>query len=619
MEVWGWAELANVMNRACDASTWGQGEDDPEKSVVETWIVQKDDAWVLKLYALLGEAWDSHGERALVDDLCIIRVASNGENLHVKSSEAFFRQQEDTRALPSDVAFVKPSVYASGRSESKKNFAKSFLEHVGVRVYDATADIERVLKQYSAGKTFPLKTHLKHIRQFVHHWMESPHDIEIFDDVAFLMGRESNGEERYFKVTELFLDAPYDEMGLRALFSDNELPVEKFKKSLSDAYGAIKKIREFVVALGVMRQLEICKHKATEMQGAFFRKTGRQTDSTVDEDYFLNGLHWQLRSSDGFIGLFNLKSSKSLALSNAIWRAMCSAGREVLIARYIPNAQRKHQQKSKDSFLVDHLARSTWVPDKDGNFLLPSEVTQEILHPAFKFDDANGWLTAIKFGDTARQKSAEYQDRNQDAENIGFVSLEQAEGYAELAREGITPADIRSVLRIAQRKRPEQPNEAVLNPDRRRKNVLADTADAPTKESVLRERSIHIGVSAVSAQAKAYLRAKYKNHAMQLVCQCCGNEMPFMLPGGEHYFEAVQCIAEKEKRHFKNRLALCPTCAAMYQHARETDDAQLSRRIIEVNAEDQEFAEVPVRLAGREILLRFVATHLFDLKTILSR
>ena len=51
----------------------------------------------------------------------------------------------------------------------------------------------------------------------------------------------------------------------------------------------------------------------------------------------------------------------------------------------------------------------------------------------------------------------------------------------------------------------------------------------------------------------------------------------------------------------------------------DTDEAELRRRIIELDAEDQAPAvEIPVRLAGREYTLRFVGTHWFDLKTILS-
>lgn len=93
--------------------------------------------------------------------------------------------------------------------------------------------------------------------------------------------------------------------------------------------------------------------------------------------------------------------------------------------------------------------------------------------------------------------------------------------------------------------------------------------------------------------------------------------MPFKV-NGDYYFEAVQCIRGHDHHYFENRLALCPTCAAMYQHAKETDDSEIHRLIVGHEADDQAPAvAIPVRLAGRDLALRFVGTHWFDLKTVL--
>jgi hypothetical protein len=106
----------------------------------------------------------------------------------------------------------------------------------------------------------------------------------------------------------------------------------------------------------------------------------------------------------------------------------------------------------------------------------------------------------------------------------------------------------------------------------------------------------------------------------QLICQCCHKEMPFRLRSGEHYFEAVQCISDTETHHRENRLALCPTCAAMYQYARETNDAEIRSRIVNHPAADQTpSVEIPVHLAGQEHTLHFVGTHWFDLKNLFRK
>lgn len=171
---------------------------------------------------------------------------------------------------------------------------------------------------------------------------------------------------------------------------------------------------------------------------------------------------------------------------------------------------------------------------------------------------------------------------------------------------------------VARRKPPEQPNESVKKEkwEGRREKVLEKSADAPDKESVQRERTIQIGLSDVKAQAKVYLRPKYKNDNHELICQCCREEMPFKL-NEYHYFEAVQCVKAQEKRYYQNYLAFCPTCAAMYKHACETDDAEILRLIVEHDApDDAPSVEIPVVLAGKQHSLRFVGTHWFDLKTV---
>ena len=57
----------------------------------------------------------------------------------------------------------------------------------------------------------------------------------------------------------------------------------------------------------------------------------------------------------------------------------------------------------------------------------------------------------------------------------------------------------------------------------------------------------------------------------------------------------------------------------MYQNARETEDTEIRRLIVEHAAPDNSpSVEIPVTLAGKQFNLRFVGTHRFDLKTVLE-
>jgi hypothetical protein len=57
----------------------------------------------------------------------------------------------------------------------------------------------------------------------------------------------------------------------------------------------------------------------------------------------------------------------------------------------------------------------------------------------------------------------------------------------------------------------------------------------------------------------------------------------------------------------------------MYKYARETDDAEIYRKLIETSSIDNPtFVGISVNLAGESYCLYFVGTHSFDLKTILQ-
>lgn len=237
---------------------------------------------------------------------------------------------------------------------------------------------------------------------------------------------------------------------------------------------------------------------------------------------------------------------------------MIRSDEEVAKARFRPN--RQYETRESDSQLICHLKENAWIPDCDGNFLPPQEMSRTRLRSDFPYDNQNGLLDAIGFEDSIQRKSEEYQRKDLAAREAGLDS-------------GAIVALIKQYSL-----RPEQPEDEVRNPVRRRTGVLEHRENAPAREAVRREQSIQPNVPSVIAEAKAYLRAKYTNANRQMVCQACQCEMPFKLGTGEYYFEAVQVFKDLSKHFFENRLALCPTCSAMYQHARSINDEELKQK-----------------------------------------
>jgi hypothetical protein len=365
-----------------------------------------------------------------------------------------------------------------------------------------------------------------------------------------------------------------------------------------------------------MTQLEIRQYNATKLQKDVFSKCGRKSPTTIDDDYYLNAIDgsWRYVGSSFYIGDLSLRS-KNFAISNAIWKTVCKAKKMQIYAHYFPNQNNQSSEKYSSSLFIKQLKDSAWVPDLHGNFLKPSDLTIATLHPDFIYNNDNNWLTAVEFGTS--QKDRNELDLKNDfiAISEGFDSHSIKIKCAEAVKAGFDPDKY-----FKKPQSIEFPEKPVPNPERRKKNVLELGGNAPSSESVTRERAIKPHKKVVTDQAKAYLRLSYTNAEDQLPCQCCCQEMPFRLGADNiHYFEAVQCISGLETHYKENALALCPTCAAMYKYACTTTDDEIEESILEYdNSDEYGLIIIPIILAGEEHSLHFVEAHWFDLKTILE-
>ena len=112
--------------------------------------------------------------------------------------------------------------------------------------------------------------------------------------------------------------------------------------------------------------------------------------------------------------------------------ALIGASSYVAEARYRPN--KTYMMNTADSQLIDYLKKNAWIPDKSGEFRTPQEMTRENLRRDFIFDNQNGLLDAIGFGENARKHTEEYNKKNKEAKSIGFHSIDEAQKMVELGR-----------------------------------------------------------------------------------------------------------------------------------------------------------------------------------------
>ncbi len=573
---------------------------EPDAEFID-WLSGKSVEWHQELYALLYSDYlkNDDGFAYEFESLQIVRLSNNDYGLGPKS---FFPSDgvEQDDVLPR----VDVRTYTAGKKKGQQESAKKFLEEIGVREVGEAEQVEAILKQrYTEVDLKPLK---KDMKRFIALLEKEPDKASIFTSYFIFERQDGN----WCQPSQIFLDQPFMDTGLSAYFNALGEGAKRFALAASyQDYGiSIKRLVKFAEAVGAQTRLELTETTCySNPQWSYLRSVGGEREtSPFNRDYVIAGID-------------KLLAQPTLAISKLIWQTMCllPAHPDFLTATY-----RRNQSSGShcaDSQLVHCLKAGAWVPQGDGVFVRPAEAIRDLLHEGFPFDPGWQWLKAICFGEEAVKKSEVYRQKQTAAEELGFDSAEEVDKWIKIRDSGISPDEI--IAQYAQRPQISQPEDSVQNPIRRQEKILANTADAPSKESVMLERSIQKGISVVAAQAKAYLRTKYKNADEQLVCQCCQNKMPFKLPRSDkHYFEAVQCIGDKGIRHFQNRLALCPNCAAMYQYARETDDAEIRRSIVEHDAPDNAASvEISIRLAGRQFQLRFVGTHWFDLKTVLSQ
>lgn len=265
------------------------------------------------------------------------------------------------------------------------------------------------------------------------------------------------------------------------------------------------------------------------------------------------------------------------------------------------------QSKYFSSIILNRLQNAKWMPTKDGSFKKPQEVTTDQLLDGFMGADELIRILEIAKG----KKESEEERKRGHAIELG-VSLEDIEFLKS------HPSEVEQLkLELAARKeRPIFPTRSVSYPERRQERISDQLSEAQNKKYEKHERSIRTTNGAIDPTT--WLRNQYTNESDQMVCQICKDEMPFRKRNGAHYFEKKEVLAGTylPKEHEAQYLALCPLCAAKYDEFIKTDDevmAKLKKEI--VGSEDH---EISITLGEERATIRFVETHLHDLKFILD-
>jgi hypothetical protein len=576
------------------------------------WMKSKSEEWHQRLYALLEYQ---------AEQLTEVKIIRCSDGIYRKGDECFF----PTKEIENDGQFprVAKGVYFASEEENKK--VLTFLETVGVREVDELVEIEAILKSFYTfeSKCPNHKDHCNHLRRFMRFLDQNQEQTVLFKEAYLFMVDGEDGVE-LMQSSEVYLDAPYMDTSLSLYFGaanvlHKKLPLSSvYKESVISA----KRIGKFANMLGVLSELRIEKttisynhpewHILSQIGG------DRYTGYGTNKDYHIPGL----------IDFFN---TPLVSKSKLVWWTMkeqCSKNYPpYLHAFYGRNASHTATAKST---LVHDLRKAKWVPQKTGDnlkFVQPRDAIAENLPEGLEYQTGWEWLKALEFGKGIEEQRAaqrlelerqsqEYENKEQAAKKLGFDSSEEAEEIARMKRE--KPEEFRKFKESAARKdHPTFPTRQVVNSERRKKRLGEQFTDAPRKKYETRKRIVRTTNGAIDQTT--WLRNQYTNEDGQMICQISKEEMPFRKRDGEYYFEAVELFKGNDslpKEHEAQYLALCPTYAAKYKEFIKNDDEAMKKLRKDILSADG--CEIQISLGDEQTSIRFVETHIHDLKTIIE-
>ena len=282
----------------------------------------------------------------------------------------------------------------------------------------------------------------------------------------------------------------------------------------------------------------------------------------------------------------------------------------------IPNAdcikgvvEKATRQDYSNRWSVEHVSNAfgslligkAWLPNPNGNFRKPSELTLNQLPDSFTRDER----LANQLG---------MQSERDDVPGLILRFVREQEMSPEELWDLLFPRDSRRVTPVAQPSFPESP---VRNPERRASQVLTDLNEAPNQVYEDRPRSVRTSRGLIDP--KTYLKERYTNEADQMVCQICHEEMPFKNRSGDYYFDAVEVLKDYFTKEYQAQfLALCPKCSPQYKEfIKRVPQAMEELKNLLMVSNSGHFS-VPLKLGNRQIMLRFVERHWRDMKAALA-
>jgi hypothetical protein len=610
IQSFGWPDFETVLEAVGEAQTFDDDDDD-ELSAMERkkyvtwvrWLESKDDKYLRALYEILGLAVQEDDLLSdSLQDVTLIRAHTESGLKHLHGSGVFFPANHrelggDRNRLPITLAY-----FGDDKPSKSKNRLEAFYQAAGVRHWNARSEVEDRLAAYSdlPRRQIDEAQHLADMRLFTAHLAENPADASLFSGPTFLQRSAAQAyQPKWGRPGRTCLDKPYLDTGLAVLAAHTGNP------PLSDLYerSGISGVTDFALAIGCSAKLEI-QHASVENNPKFdaqWHPWGtRSTDQGIKQD-------WDIRLLDRIL------KAKDRGLLRLLWELVSQATPGYRYATFQLNGgSRKHVI---DSRLFQRLTGTEWVLDRGGRLREPRAMTVDALPESWAGPADKSLAVELGFGADARRRDAEELEERGVLEKLGMPN--------DLIDDLLASSDEERQEFYAQFRRrlpgkDEFPSAGSAAPGRRAGLVAADALSAPEYETEMRERRVVKGSAETREITRQYLREQYTAPNGAMYCQACHQQMPFKVRDS-WYFVATQFLPERKKQHYQNHLALCPLCAAKYEHVRDTEDTALLAELLELQVgAEAGMVSIAISLNRGRTELKFTGKHAIDLKAALT-
>lgn len=572
------------------------------RRITQSFLSMQVDEWLLEFYGYLS------GQEALWRS-----PRGSGDSGGLLRSKPIVRLEDDSHVTPFRADGTTPNVFLPPPEDTDFPIVKrliagdeqagNFLKRLGLSEPNVFDDIvERVLPKYSKRDQSSISetehaTDISKILRALASDSEAGKKkvIHKAKETPFLKAIDLAGNRAFKKPCDVYLESP----DLRRYFSGS-IDVWFLSEEILTSATDIRVLAE----LGIARRPRFRKMQVDLPCEEKSRLRGNQGHTRDIEtiDYDLDGL-------DSFLSKVPQENDELIKYALIIWRFLLEHLKETDYYHFYNGQYKWFYYQERTTYFTatwkKRICSCSWLPKYgcDGSFT-PSDVSLADLPEQFERNEKLADLLGMKKDIIAKL-----------AEEAG-VNQETIELAQELER---NPDILKSVQEQMKKKKGfEFRNQEVVDPERRKRKILEELQVSPDKQYEPRTRSVR--VSEATQFVRTWLQNQYKNENGQIGCQICKKEMPFKKLDREYYFEAVEAFTKDifPKEHEAQFLALCPLCAAMYKELVKKDKAamvDLIKALLNMNSLE---LEVPLRLGELVTTIKFVKTHLFDVKTILE-